>query len=165
MEKLGIQPIPLLLQVINFLLLLLLLKKFLYAPILQMLKDRRKKIEEGLEFGEKMKVEFDKSEKKRSEIVNKGKIEAQKIVEEARKTAKKKEEELIDKAEKEAAEIIERAEKELAVMKEKLEKDIHGKAIEVAQRLVEKLIKDALSETAQKAIIDKKIKEVTNQLK
>src|SRR3989344_7992101 len=103
MEKLGIQPLSLLLQVINFLILLFVLKKYLYTPILNMLNDRKKKIEEGLSYSEKMKSEFEKSEKKRAEIIDKGKLEAQKIVEEGRHAAKGKENELIAKAEKEAS--------------------------------------------------------------
>jgi len=89
MEKLGIQPIQLLLQAINFLIILLILKKFLYRPILKMLDDRKKKIDEGLLYSDRMKSEFEKSEKKRAEVVEKGKIEAQKLIIEARKNVPK----------------------------------------------------------------------------
>ena len=73
MENLGIQPVPLLLQAINFLLLLFILKKYLYKPILKALEDRKKKIEEGLAYSEKMKAEAEKSEKKREEIISRAK--------------------------------------------------------------------------------------------
>lgn len=165
MEKLGIQPIQLLFQAINFLLLMVILKKFLYQPIFKMLSDRKKKIEEGLIYSEKMKIEFEKSEKKSIEIVEKGKSEAQKIVDEAIKEAKNRQNQIIEKAEKEAAEIIERAQKEIDILREKLEKDLHKKAIVVAERIVEKVVKRALSESAHRSIIDKKLKEITNQLK
>ena len=40
MDKLGIQPLPLVAQVINFTILLVVLKKFLYAPILKILQQQ-----------------------------------------------------------------------------------------------------------------------------
>ena len=106
MENLGIQPISLLLQSINFLLLLLILKKFLYKPILKVLADRKKKIEEGLSYSDKMKSEFEKSEKKRDEILVRARSDGKTIIEEAKRAAKKREEELLEKAQREAQEII-----------------------------------------------------------
>ena len=54
MEKLGIEPILLLTQVINFTILVVVLTKFLYKPILKMLDERKKKIEEGLTLSREM---------------------------------------------------------------------------------------------------------------
>src|SRR3989338_7324895 len=135
MENLGIQPISLLLQSINFLLLLLILKKFLYKPILKVLADRKKKIEEGLSYSDKMKSEFEKSEKKRDEILVRARSDGKTIIEEAKRAAKKREEELLEKAQREAQEMI-------------------------AKKIVEKVIKEALTENTQKALIDRKIKEI-----
>ena len=165
MEKLGIQPIQLLLQAINFLIILLILKKFLYRPILKMLDDRKKKIDEGLLYSDRMKSEFEKSEKKRAEVVEKGKIEAQKLIIEARKAAKEKENEIIEKAEKEAAGIIERAEKENMRLRQDLEKEIQIKAVNIAERIVKKTVIDALNEKMHRAIIDKKLKEISSKIK
>jgi len=165
MEKLGIQPIPLILQVINFLILLFILKKFLYSPILKMLDERKKKIEEGLAYSEKMKSDFAKSENKRAEIVAKGKLEAQKMIADAGKEAKRKENEIITKAQQEAKELIGKAEKEISLMREKLEKDLHKRAVEIAARMVEKIIKEALTGEMQKSVVDKKLKQVEARLK
>src|SRR3990167_4874990 len=108
MEKLGVQLIPLLLQGFNFLLLLFILKKYLYKPVLKILQERKKKIEEGLEFSEKMRAELGKSEKKAAEITDKARLEAQKIISQAKSDAKKKENEILSAAENEASEKIAR---------------------------------------------------------
>jgi len=163
MEKLGIQPIPLLLQGINFLILLLILKKYLYKPILTALAERKKKIEEGLEYSQKTKAEFEKSEKKGEEILSRARSEGQKIIEEAKRVSKKKEAELIEKAEKQAQEIVAKARQENEVLKEELEKDLKREAIEMAERIVERVIKESLTESAHKALIDRKIKEVARE--
>ena len=49
MENIGIEPYQLLTQVINFALMIFILTKLLYKPILKGLEERKKKIEEGLE--------------------------------------------------------------------------------------------------------------------
>src|SRR3989338_9157846 len=54
MDKIGVEPVALLTQIINFLLMVLILSKILYKPILKMLDERKKKIEEGLKYTAKM---------------------------------------------------------------------------------------------------------------
>ena len=164
MEKLGIQPFQLLMQALNFLILLFLLKKYLYQPIQKMLDERRKKIEEGLEYSEKIKSDYNKNEKKRQEFINQAKEEARLIENSARKEAKAKEKEIIANAEKEASLIIKHAENEVKILQQKSVSDIHEKSLEIAQRFAEKLIGDSLTDTVQSAIIDKKLKEAARIL-
>src|SRR3989338_3420468 len=142
MENLGIQPVPLLLQAINFLLLLFILKKYLYKPILKALEDRKKKIEEGLAYSEKMKAEAEKSEKKREEIISRAKAEGQKIIIETRKAAKKLETELEEKAQKQADSIIAKAKRDSEVLKEDLAKELKQEAAVIAEKIVERVIKE-----------------------
>ena len=160
MENLGIQPISLLLQSINFLLLLLILKKFLYKPILKVLADRKKKIEEGLSYSDKMKSEFEKSEKKRDEILARARNDGKTIIEEAKRAAKKREEELLEKAQGQVQEIMAKGKRDIDSMKEDLVKDLRREAVEIAEKIVEKVIREALTENTQKALIDRKIKEI-----
>jgi len=160
MENLGIQPIPLLLQSINFLLLLLILKKFLYKPILKVLADRKKKIEEGLSYSDKTKSEFEKSEKKRDEILARARNDGKTIIEEAKRAAKKREEELLEKAQGQVQEIMAKGKRDIDSMKEDLVKDLRREAVEIAEKIVEKVIREALTENTQKALIDRKIKEI-----
>ena len=154
-----------LLQGFNFLLLLFILKKYLYKPVLKILQERKKKIEEGLEFSEKMRAELGKSEKKAAEITDKARLEAQKIISQAKSDAKKKENEILSAAENEASEKIARANKEIGSMKQKMEIDLHKKAVEIASKMLEKMINSALSKENHLSVIDKKLKEVEKMLK
>jgi F-type H+-transporting ATPase subunit b len=60
MDKLGIDPKLLLAQLVNFTIIMLLLKKFLYKPILDMLEKRKKEIAEGVALTAKMREEEEK---------------------------------------------------------------------------------------------------------
>lgn len=160
MEKLGIEPIQLATQIINFLIMVFILSKFLYKPIIKKLEERKKKIEEGLEFTQKMLIEDEKTEKKRQEILDKAKIEAVKLVDNAKLTAKKLAEERLKKADEEASGILVKAREELETERQNIRQELRSETVELAQSWLEILLGKALSEKTQKSIIDKKISEL-----
>src|SRR5438105_15543505 len=90
-------------QVISFAIVALLLRKFAYKPILAVLEDRRRKIEEGQLNAEKIRKELAEAEKRYQEIVGKANADAQRMIDEARESsahlADRKEQEAIAAAE------------------------------------------------------------------
>src|SRR5437868_14270623 len=71
-------------QVISFTIVAFLLRRFAYKPILAVLEDRRRKIEEGMLNAEKIRKELDEAEKRYREIVAKAKAEALRMIDEQR---------------------------------------------------------------------------------
>lgn len=165
MEQLGIQPFQLVTQVFNFLVMVFLLSKFLYKPILKVLEERKKKIAEGLAYSQKMKEEAEKSEKKRQEVINQAKEEARKIVEDGKKAGKKLEEEIIGKALTEANTILGKARQDLEREKLEMERDLRTKTVEIAQSWVEAVLGKVLGEKAQKTLINQKIEDLEKSSK
>lgn len=161
MEQLGVELQQLITQIINFAILLFLLTKFLYKPILKALNERKTKIAEGLEYAEKMKKEDEKTELKRQEIVKEAKIEAKKIIEEAKKDAKKQQSDILDKANSEALEIKAKARLELESERLLLEKELKTKTVEIAKIWVESVIGKFLEDKKQLEIVNKKIAEMS----
>src|SRR5205823_3811401 len=90
-------------QVISFIIVALLLRRFAYKPILAVLEERRRRIEEGLLNAEKIKKELAEAEQRYAEIVAKANATAQKMIDEARESsahlADRKEQEAIAAAE------------------------------------------------------------------
>ena len=74
-------------QVISFCIVAFLLRRFAYKPILAVLEERRRKIEEGQLNAEKIRKELAEAEKRYQEIVAKGNADAQKMIDEARNSA------------------------------------------------------------------------------
>lgn len=74
-------------QVILFIIVYLILKKFAFGPIIAMLEERRKRIEESMLNAEKIKQQLAESEARYAEILNKANAEAQKMIDEARASA------------------------------------------------------------------------------
>ncbi len=90
-------------QVISFIIVALLLRRFAYKPILAVLEERRRQIEEGLLNADKIKKELAEAEQRYAEILAKANATAQKMIDEARESAahvaERKQEEAIAAAE------------------------------------------------------------------
>jgi len=84
LQTLGVTWPKFLAQLILFIIVYLILKKFAFGPIIAMLEERRKRIEEGMLNAEKIKQQLAESEKRYTEILNKANTEAQKMIDEAR---------------------------------------------------------------------------------
>ena len=86
-ETFGWNPWLFFSQVISFAIVALLLRRFAYKPILAVLEDRRRKIEEGQLNAEKIRKELAEAEKRYQEIVDKANADAQRMIDEARESA------------------------------------------------------------------------------
>jgi F-type H+-transporting ATPase subunit b len=74
-------------QLILFIIVYFVLKKFAFGPIIAMLEERRKKIEEGQLNAQKIKQQLAEAEKRYAEILAKANMEAQKLIDQARESA------------------------------------------------------------------------------
>ncbi len=102
-ETFGWNPWLFLSQVISFAIVAFLLRRFAYKPILAVLEERRRRIEEGLINADKIKHELAEAEKRYQEILAKANADAQRMIDEARESsahlAERKQQEAIVAAE------------------------------------------------------------------
>lgn len=160
MEKLGIEPSLLLAQIINFSIIVVVLTKFLYKPILAMLAKRKKEIEEGLAITERLRLEEEKFGVRREKLFNEARKEARVILEDAKTQGKDLEKEIVAGAHKEAQEIIEKAKREALATHESLSGNIRKEAVLLAASMARRLIGGVLSPADQHKLIAKHLKEL-----
>jgi len=127
-EQFGVTWQLLISQVILFVIVAVMLKKFAYAPVLKVLEERRQRIAEGLANAEAIKRELATAQAKAQEVLNQANTQANKSIEEARKAAAKVLEQETQKAVATANDIIAKArqasEAELARMKVELRREV-----------------------------------------
>lgn len=160
MEQLGIEPALLLAQIVNFCIIVFVLTKLLYKPILTMLEKRKKEIEEGLVLTQKMREEDEKLTVKRTKLLDQARKEAQEVITEARKQGQSAEKDLLDQAHKEAGEILEKGRAEVARVRESMEKEVRETAVTLSVAMAKRLLSSALTSTDQHKIIEKHLKEL-----
>jgi F-type H+-transporting ATPase subunit b len=93
----------------SFLIVCVLLQKFAYKPVVDMLELRRTKIAEGLKNAEEIKTKLAEAEATKAEILTKANAEAQRMIEDARASAAAVAEKKTQQAVSEAEQIIAKA--------------------------------------------------------
>lgn len=152
MDKLGIEPTQLLAQIVNFTIIMIVLSRFLYKPILSMLEKRKKEIADGLALTAKMREEEEKFSVKKQKMMEETRREAQGILEEARKQAKEEEKDILAAAHKEAALIVEKGRADVVQMRKDMEKDVQASAVMLAVAMTKKLLGGVSTEDKHKVL-------------
>ena len=160
MDKLGIEPKLLIAQIINFSIIVMVLSKLLYKPILTMLEKRKKEIAEGLQLTEKMREEEEKFQQKKAKMLETTRKEAQQIIEEARKQAKEEEKEIIADAHTQVEHMLQKGKAEIELQREHMEKEVHQSAVELAVAMRKRLLGSVLSNEDKHKLIQRHIKEL-----
>lgn len=158
MDKLGIEPKLLAAQVVNFLVIIFVLQKLLYKPILDMIEKRKKEIAEGLSLTEKMRAEEEKLKEKQDKAMARAREDALEVIEDAKKQAKEVEKELLADAHTQAAAVLARAKAEAEEMHKAAKADIRKEAVDLAVVMAKRLLSESLGAKEQHALIAKRIK-------
>ena len=162
LEVISINFGQILISLLNLLLLFLILKRFLYAPVKSVVKDRQ----------EMLKRQFDEAENavskaKINEEYWNGKIknaqqEANSIIKNAMDNANQNSKEIISDAKKKARDIVTQSEINAKIERKKAENSIKKEIADASTILAEKIISREINEYEQKNLIDNFIKEMEN---
>jgi F-type H+-transporting ATPase subunit b len=131
-------------QVVAFVIVAWVLKRFAYQPVLQMLEERRQRIAESLANAESIKHELARTEAARQEVLNQANVQANKLIEEARAAAARVQEQETQKAIAAAEQIIAKAREAAAAdharMMAELKREIGRLVVETTARVTGKIL-------------------------
>ena len=153
MEALGINLGFLLVQIINFIILFLVLRKWVFGPILGVLEKRRETIAQGLEDARVAAEERANAEAEAQKIIAEAQTQASQIVREATERAESVEADIKAAAEKDAAGAREAALAEIEQDRDRMLADLRGQVAALSMAAAQKLVGEALDEQRQKALI------------
>jgi F-type H+-transporting ATPase subunit b len=134
LDQLGITWPLLVSQLVNFVILILILRVLLYEPILKMLAQRRERIAQSMRDAERVAAAAQEAEADKGKVLDAARREAQEIRSQAARDAEKIAQEIRSRAEQEAT-------------------DIRIKAQEDAQKQVQSAMSDANKQIAELAIL------------
>lgn len=156
----GVDVFKLGFQILNFVLLLYLLRRFAYRPVLGMLDERRRRISKGLEDAEAAERDRTLASAEREAAVAEARKEAQAMIARATKIAEDSRAEIMAEAKAEADKLIERAREEIAGEKEKALAELRGHVAELALAAAGKLVGSEMSSATQRRLVDDFLAEV-----
>lgn len=146
---------------IAFLIVLFLLVKFAWKPILASLKDRENSIQNALDAADKAKKEMESLHADNEKLLNEARAERDAMLKEARETKNKIVTEAKDKAKEEADNIIANARE--AIQNEKMAAitEMKNQVAKFSIEIAEKILKDELSAKGkQEALIENAISDI-----
>ena len=154
MEQLGLNLGFILVYLFNFLIMLVVLRVWVYKPILGLLDKRRQNIAQGLEDARVAAEARAAAEKEAAKIVADAQAEASKVVREANERAQNVAKEVKAEAEAEAAKAREASLAEAEVERNRILGDLRSQVAALSIAATQKLVGEALDEKRQRALLD-----------
>jgi F-type H+-transporting ATPase subunit b len=147
--------------VITFAILLFVLKKLAWKPILTALNEREDAIKESLEKAEKAKDEAQKILQENQASLLKAEEESKKIIEQSRQYAEKLKDQMLRESKEQAQKIVEDASAQIEQKKEAAFSELKTKVAEIAISAAEKILKENLDKDSHKKLVDRYIEDIT----
>ncbi|MEJ6951275.1 F0F1 ATP synthase subunit B [Natronospora cellulosivora (SeqCode)] len=144
--------------VVNFLLILWLLKKYLYGPITNILDQRSDKIQGDLKTAEEQKKEAMALKRKYEQEIAQARSKAQEIIDEAEDRAKERAEEILAEAKKDAVRVRERNEDEIARAKEEALNQLRQEVASISLMAAAKFMQEKLQDKQHEKLMEEYIK-------
>lgn len=147
-------------MLIMFVIVLWILKKFAWKPIMNALKDREMSIQEALMSADSARKEMEKLQADNEKIMAEARAERDTIIKDAKQAKDSMINEAKDQASDEAKKIIQAAMKEIENEKIAAIDEIKSKVAELSIEIAEKILREKLADNKkQKEMIEKLIKE------
>ena len=143
-EQFGLYWPNLIAQIILFFIVYLILSRFAFKPIMAMLEERRRRIEEGQANAEKIKEQLAEAQAKYEETLARANAEAQRLIDEVKASSEKLAEDRRKEALSEAEQIIRRTHDSLSLEREQtmteLKKEVGRLVVEATEKVTGKIL-------------------------
>lgn len=150
-------------QFVNFFILVAILAKFAYKPLLQVMEDRRAKIAKDLENAEQARLRAEKLEEDYKAQLQDARAQAQEIIEKAVKQAETEAQAQLDEVKLQIAREKERAKEELAREHEKAMAQIREEVITLSVALAGKFVQANMDTDVNARLINEAIEKLDSK--
>src|SRR5579884_4206682 len=157
-SQFGIQPVLLLAQAVNFIILLYILKRFLYQPVLKMLEERKNRIAQSLKDADEIEKQLAKTEEDRQKTLEKALDEGKEIINEAKESAQQIIADAHKKAQEDIADLVGKAQQSMEQEREKMHQEIREELSDMVVASLKAVTGKILTKKDQEELVDKNLK-------
>jgi F-type H+-transporting ATPase subunit b len=161
MEGLGIDIKSLIFQLVNFSILILILGRLLYKPIIRMLDSRSEAIKRSLAETEKIKKELAEIKERQNQIILQAREQAKDILSKETERARLHHDESLKKTAKEVEELIDRGEAGLIKQKEEFSQNLRLEVAEMVRESVRRILSQGLSDDERERLVREGLKKIS----
>jgi F-type H+-transporting ATPase subunit b len=148
----------------TFVILVALLARFAWRPLLQALDRRQAQIKQSLDDAQQAKVELERLQQESAQIIRQARIEAEQIVTNSRAYAEKLKDEIKAKARADAEVIVQNAERQIQTETRHAIEQIRVEAADLSVLIASKLIQRNLTKEDNARLIEQALQQVESRL-
>jgi F-type H+-transporting ATPase subunit b len=146
--------------IVVFLVLLFLLKKFAWSPLLRALEARQEKIQKSLDDAQKAQQELERLNKESADILKKAHVEAEAIISKSHADSEKLREEMKQKAREEGEAIVREARSQIEMETGKALRQIRSEIADMSVMIASKLIQRNFTKEDNNELIEETLKQI-----
>jgi len=158
-DALGFNLPALIAQLINFALLLIIFRLLLYKPLLKVLDERKKRIQEGLDASDEAKRRLSQTEQDVAKELEKARQEGQGLIAQAQQISARIQEEARQGARTEAEQLLARARGEIQLERDSAIAEIRRQFAGLTITAAERVIKEELDPEKHRRLIEEVLAE------
>ena len=153
-RALGLDPAVLALQAVAFIILFLVLRRYLFRPLLAVMAKREEEIAAALEAGERAKAELSRIDEERSRVLAGAREEGRQQVRQAVQEGEQARERILAEARVEVQALRERARRGLALEREEAELALRRQVVDLALLAADRAVLQRLDPEAHRRAVD-----------
>lgn len=160
LAKLGVDWKLLIAQAVNFLILLWVLRRFAYRPMLEFLEKRTKKIESGLRDAKHAAEKLSEIEAKEREVLDEARKESAVIIAHARESAEKTADKIMIESRKESERILGETRRKIEAEQESMRTDMKRELVGLVMLATEKVLDEKLKGMSDDELVRKAVEKL-----
>ena len=161
-EAFGVDVWKLAFQIVNFLILLYLLNRFLFKSVLRRIDERQSRLSQGLEDATAAARDRELARAEREAAMAEARHESDALVQRAAKTAEATSAEILARAKASAEQVTARAREEIAAEKDRALAEIRGEVADLALEAAGKLVGSEMDAPTQRRLVEQFLSENRN---
>ena len=146
--------------ILTFLVLVGLLAKFAWRPLLQALEGRQAAIAKSLDDAQRARQELERLQRESAQMMRQARTEAEAIISRSRSDAEARGEELKQKSRAEAASIVQNAEKQIQLETSRAIQQIRKETVDLSVAIASKILRRQVSKDDHEGLIEETLKQV-----
>jgi F-type H+-transporting ATPase subunit b len=159
-QKFGLDAKLFLFQLINFLIVIFILKKFLYPPLKKMLDERKNKIEQSLQDAKDAEVFLENAGAQGKKLIAVAKSDADKLTASSKISISKAQEEAALEAKQRSKQILDDAKSKAQEEFEKMNKQIGKISIDISGKVISKVLSDLFTDEEKQKLMARALEKI-----
>ena len=148
-------------QLLNFLIVLVILWRFVYKPVVHFLDERAEKIEKSVSEAQAIEKRIKEIEVEREDVINQARKESAEILEKAYQNAETRGAEIISAAKREVERVIAKGKQSLASEQDSMIRELRKEIIDLAMKAATRIVQNEVDEKKSKSIAEEVVRKLS----